>query len=70
MQIQITIRWSRKRSAARSFTVRRAFKLIRCLATGHDEELFLRDRALAVRCKACGWTSPGWTIDEAAPTRR
>jgi hypothetical protein len=69
MQIQIIIRWSRKPSAARSFTVRRAFKLIRCLATGHDEELILRDRALAVRCKACGWTSPGWTIDE-AHTRR
>jgi hypothetical protein len=63
MQIQIIIRWSRGPSPRRIFTVRNAFRHLKCLAIGHDEEVVIGDRALGLRCRYCGWHSPGWSLD-------
>jgi hypothetical protein len=62
MQIQIIIRWSRSSEPGRFFTVRTVLRRLRCFAAGHDEEVVLGDRALAVRCRSCGWKSPGLTL--------
>lgn len=67
MQIRIVIHWSRRSRTLRFFTVCTSFKRIRCLLLGHDDEMVIGDRALAVRCKLCGWQSPGLTIDTTAP---
>lgn len=43
--------------------VRRVFRHLKCLAVGHDEEVVLGERALGLRCRYCGWNSPGWSLD-------
>jgi ribosomal protein S27E len=70
MHIRIIIQWSRNAPARRSFKVRNVFRHVKCLAIGHDEEVVLGDRALAVRCRECGWTSPGLTLDTQRPGER
>ena len=62
MKVRIIIEWSRAAPARRSFTVRNVLQHVKCLAIGHDEEVVMGSRALAVRCRACGWTSPGLTL--------
>ncbi len=70
MQIRIIIQWSRGAPARRSFTVGKVLQHVKCLAIGHDEEVVVGARALAVRCRACGWTSPGLTLGAGKPRPR
>lgn len=72
MQIRIVIRWSRRSTGYRFFTACTSLKRIRCLLVGHEDEMVIGDRALAlaVRCKLCGWRSRGLTLDTAAPRHR
>jgi hypothetical protein len=69
MQVQIIIRWSRREAPSHSFPVRTLLRRLCCFLGGHDEEVVVGDRALAVRCRACGWKSPGLTLDVAHPRR-
>jgi hypothetical protein len=66
MKIRIIVRWSRRSALGHFFTVCSRAKHLRCLA-GHQEEVVIGDRALAVRCRVCGWRSPGLTLDGAQP---
>jgi hypothetical protein len=34
-----------------------------CAVRGHDLLVHREPRRLSLRCVACGWESPGWTID-------
>jgi hypothetical protein len=70
MKIRIIIEWSRGAPGRRSFTVRRILRTVKCLAIGHDEEVLVGDRALAVRCRTCGWTSPGLNLGAGKPRAR
>ncbi len=70
MKIRIVVRWSRRSLGYRFFTVCMSVKRMRCLLFGHDDEMVIENRALAVRCKLCGWRSPGLTMDRAVPRHR
>src|SRR5688572_28772396 len=37
-----------------------------CAVRGHDLLLHFERRRLSLQCAACGWESPGWTIDTRA----
>jgi len=63
MQIRIIIRSSTVgpediRQAVWNFS-----KHVRCLLTGHESEIELGSGKLSLKCRRCGWHSPGWTLD-------
>jgi hypothetical protein len=73
MQTRVVIRWS---PVGVNDALQRAcnvFKQVTCGLTGHREELERGEGKLSLRCVRCGWTSPGWTLDQrresAAPAR-
>ena len=64
MQTRVVIRWS---PVGVNDVLQRAcnvFNQISCGVAGHREELERGGGKLALRCARCGWTSPGWTLDE------
>ena len=77
--MQLTIRWSPpdrhvhfSLAAVRHFHFSLAaarLDRLRCaLLGGHDDELVVDERVIALRCRRCSWRSPGWHLD--CPVRK
>ena len=66
--MRLTIRWS---PPARHFHFALAtarLDRLRCGLLGHDEELVVGERIIALRCRRCSWRSSGWHLD--CPVRK
>ena len=64
MQTRVVIRWTPVRVNDALQRTCNVFKQATCGITGHWEELERGEGKLSLRCIRCGWTSPGWTLDE------
>jgi hypothetical protein len=61
-QVRIVVRWKPLQVSKSVQEVCRSLGHVPCLIGGHDEELCLGIERLAVRCRRCGWRSPGFTV--------
>jgi hypothetical protein len=39
-----------------------------CQLMGHRNEIEVGSMRLSLKCERCGWTSPGWTLDDRRPS--
>ena len=37
-----------------------------CMLLGHDDDIVIAQRSIALRCKRCRRCSPGWQLDPSA----
>jgi hypothetical protein len=67
MQIRIVLRQAvkSKEIVCQSWNVCRQ---IACQLLGHCNEIAVGSGRLALKCDRCGWTSPGWTLDDRRPS--
>lgn len=72
--MRFIIRWPRP---ARPFHLDRTpgwVDRLHCALTGHDDEIVLGQRVIALGCRRCNWRSAGWRLDRGAagllPSRR
>ena len=40
-----------------------ALRRVHCALLGHDSEIVVGDRNMALRCRRCRWKSSGWSLD-------
>ncbi len=61
-QVRVVVRWKRLRVSKSFQGMCRSLGHFPCLIGGHDEELCLGTERLGVRCRRCGWRSPGFSV--------
>ena len=61
-QVRVVVRWKPLQVPKSVQEMCRSLGHFPCLIGGHDEELCLGIERLAVRCRRCGWRSPGFTV--------
>ena len=62
--MQLTIRWSPPAWHFDFSAAAARLDRLRCaLLGGHDDELVVDERVIALRCRRCSWRSPGWQLD-------
>jgi hypothetical protein len=37
---------------------------LHCALLGHDDEIVVGERVMALRCRRCRWRSSGWQLDQ------
>jgi hypothetical protein len=61
-QVRVVVRWKPLQVTKQVQGMCRSLGHFPCLIGRHDEELCLGIERLAVRCRRCGWRSPGFTV--------
>ena len=60
MTLRLIIRWSPQWS----FRFSSAWQdRLRCAIFGHDDEIMVGERLMALHCRRCQWRSAGWHLD-------
>jgi hypothetical protein len=59
--VRLIVRWPRR---TWRFSLVGAWRNhVRCALLGHDGEIVAGERLIALRCRRCGWRSPGWDLN-------
>jgi hypothetical protein len=61
--MRVIIRWSPPTWRHRLSRTPTWHDRLRCALLGHDDEIAVGERVMALRCRRCDWRSAGWDLD-------
>jgi hypothetical protein len=61
--MRVIIRWSPPLWPCRWSRMPAWLDRLHCALLGHDKEIVVAERVMALRCRKCAWRSPGWQLD-------